>query len=640
MMQFDPALLVTRMVIQSHSRTVYDEPFHSGLNIIRGENASGKSTILNFLFYGLGGDLSEWSDAARRCTRVIIEAELSGKPVTLSREVSQSTRQPMDVFGGPYELARKAPLSEWLRYPYQRSQSRESFSQMLFRLLELPEVRTETSGNVTIHQVLRLLYADQLSPIDELFRYEPFDSALLRDAVGRLLCGAYDGSLYENELKLRECDKELNVVSGELRSLFSVLGQTGESLTRSWIDAERARILNEQITNQKEIEGVEAKLFQTSDMDQVSRAAYEKAYKEVQHYQEKLTSVRTRRDANALEMVDSDRFIASLEEKLTALGDTSLIAEAIGNTQFRFCPSCDAQLNESHDVKSCHLCKSPFDPDRSKRRIAAQINEIVLQVRQSRLLQAERIKRLENLDRQLTELEGLWRTASARLRELSRLPSSEAQEHLRLLQRQAGYLDRQLEDLEQRAKIVDLLNALSMRKEDLSAEIGRLRMAISTARASQQSRFEFAKREISQEVLGLLHDDLLREEAFEISKHVEFDFAANRVKVDEQSYFSASSRAYLKTSFAAGFLFAATKDRMFRHPRFCMIDIVEDKGMEPDRTRNLQLQLAKRCENATSKHQLIFATSMIAPELEDDGFTVGRFSTRQHHTLQFSDGQE
>src|SRR5271163_3695792 len=109
MTRFDPSLLVSRLVIEANGRPVYDEGFHHGLNIIRGENSSGKSTILNFIFYGLGGDLAEWSEAARRCTRVVIEAQLSGNPVTLSREVSQTHGQPMDVFGGPYDLAQRAP---------------------------------------------------------------------------------------------------------------------------------------------------------------------------------------------------------------------------------------------------------------------------------------------------------------------------------------------------------------------------------------------------------------------------------------------------------------------------------------------------------------------------------------------------
>ena len=133
--------------------------------------------------------------------------------------------------------------------------------------------------------------------------------------------------------------------------------------------------------------------------------------------------------------------------------------------------------------------------------------------------------------------------------------------------------------------------------------------------------------------MSFLHNDISREEDFEISKDVEFEFAANRIKVDEQRYFSASSRAYLKASFAAGFLFAAAKDKQFRHPRFCIIDIVEDKGMEMERTRNLQIQLSKKSEVAESQHQLIFATSMIAPELENAKYTVGPFSTREKRAL-------
>jgi hypothetical protein len=584
----------------------------------------------------LGGDLAEWSDAARRCSRVIIEVQLSGKPVTLSREISETAGQPMDMFGGPYELAQRAPRAEWIRYPYRRSESRESLSQAIFRLLGLPEVRNEVSGNVTIHQILRLLYADQLTPIDELFRSERFDSALLRDTIGRLLCGAYDSRLYENELRLRELEKQFDGVNGELRSLFAIVGRTGEGLTVEWVEAERARIAEDQRRVQADIEAAERQLFSSAaDTDQATRTAQDEAYSEVQRLQEELSSIKTRRDATAMEMADSDRFLLNLEEKLTALGDASAIAATIVDTRFRFCPACHAPIAEDHPPEICHLCKSPFDPERAKARVAAQINETALQIRQSRLLQTERARRLEKLESELRELEVLWRAASSRLKELTRLPSTEIQDRLRRLQRQAGYLERQLEDLDQRAKAVALVSRLSARKEELASEIGRLRAAIDTARASQQGRFEKAKTAIAGEVLDLLRHDLRREEAFENPREVSFDFAANRISVDGQSYFSASSRAILKTSFAAGFLLSATKDRLFRHPRFCMVDIVEDKGMEADRSRNMQIQLAERSNAAPTAHQLIIATAMIAPELDDERYTVGNFSTRDEPTLRF-----
>jgi predicted ATP-dependent endonuclease of OLD family len=190
-MRYDPSLIVTRLVVERGERAVYDEYFHEGVNVIRGENSSGKSTVLNCIFYGLGGDLADWSEAALLCNRIIIEVRLNGMPATLSRDISSQHGQPMEIFGGSYEEARLAPRAEWVRYPYRRSASQESFSQALFRLLGIPEVASEVSGNITIHQLLRLLYSDQLSPVENLFKFESrFDPPALRDAIGRLLAGA------------------------------------------------------------------------------------------------------------------------------------------------------------------------------------------------------------------------------------------------------------------------------------------------------------------------------------------------------------------------------------------------------------------------------------------------------------------
>jgi len=229
------------MLIDRNGHIAYDERFHEGVNIIRGENSSGKSTILNFIYYGLGGDLSDWSETALLCSRVTLEILVNGKIATLSREVSDQSGQPMDIYGGDLDTAVKAPRAEWIRYPYRRSQSKESFSQALFRLLGMPEVGNDVSGNITIHQILRLLYADQLSPVESIFKFERFDPPTLREAVGRLLCGAYDNKLYENELRIRELSKEFDTVSGELRSLLSVLGTAQESMTLDWIAAPRTR---------------------------------------------------------------------------------------------------------------------------------------------------------------------------------------------------------------------------------------------------------------------------------------------------------------------------------------------------------------------------------------------------------------
>ncbi|NNU33697.1 AAA family ATPase [Mucilaginibacter sp. S1162] len=55
------------------AQTVYDESFHKGVNIIRGENSSGKSTIANFIFYILGGFFNNWTTEASKVHRYLLK---------------------------------------------------------------------------------------------------------------------------------------------------------------------------------------------------------------------------------------------------------------------------------------------------------------------------------------------------------------------------------------------------------------------------------------------------------------------------------------------------------------------------------------------------------------------------------------
>ena len=116
-------------------------------------------------------------------------------------------------------------------------------------------------------------------------------------------------------------------------------------------------------------------------------------------------------------------------------------------------------------------------------------------------------------------------------------------------------------------------------------------------------------------------------------QNIQIDFAANRLSVDGHTYFSASSRAILRSSFFLGFFAAATKDPQFRHPRFVMLDTIEDKGMEAARSHNFQHQILRVSDEAKVEHQIIYATAMIAPDLDDPRFTVGKPSNLASPTL-------
>lgn len=636
MTRLDPTLSVRRLLVERNSAPVYDAAFHAGVNIIRGENSSGKSTILNFLFYGLGGDLYDWSEVARLCTRVSVEVLLNGKVATLSRDISTEPGQPMDIFGGAMEAALKAPRAEWTRYPYKRSTSRESFSQALFRLLQLPEVSNDASGNITMHQLLRLLYADQLSPVEDLFKFERFDPPTLRAAIGRLICGSYDNQMYENELKIRELNKEFDRASAELSSLLAVLGKSQEGMTLSWIAAQRQVLGEQQAALRREIEQTERQTFASSATDELTLSAQDRVYSEVKAVQIRLGELQERYDALSLSIANSQAFIAGLEQKLAALNDADLVAEHLGDVEFQSCPACFAPIDGPTGTHACHLCKTPFDSARVRERIVALINDTALQLKQSRSLQTKREAELQKLTAEITSVQETWRAASVRLQETRQLPSTDLQDALRALHRKSGYLDREIEDLENKASIIQLVDQLSKRKEDLNAQITRLKTDNETRNAEQTRRLSVAYTAIADEVLALLHADLRREPSFEKASSIQFAFDTNRITVDGISYFSASSRAILKSSFIVGLLAAALKHAFFRHPRFCMLDTIEDKGMEAVRSQNFQHQIVAISEAATVEHQIIVATAMIAPDLDNDRYTVGPVSTRDHPTLRIA----
>lgn len=637
MIRFEPCLIVKRLVIKRGAHIAYDEAFHSGVNVVRGDNSSGKSTVLNFLFYGLGGDLDRtvWSEHALYCDYVWVEVEFNGNPAVLRREINVSSQSPMEIHTGRYEDALKAPVEGWLRYPYARSKNQESFSQAIFRLLGMPDVAVEGTSSVTVHQILRLLYADQMSPTDSLFRFEGYDPENLREAVGNLLCGAFDAEIYELQQLKKVRERELTDISAELRSIFRVIGGGDDGMSLGWVEKRRAALLDEQVSLLERISKAEEEFYSGRASDRITLQAQKELYKEVQLLQAKIQQKQAAISSVELDIADSSSFIRSLQARLEAIRDARLAADVVHTIHFGTCPACYAEVIESdHDIGACPLCKTPLEQDRVRARVVGIINELAVQIKQSERLQQLRADRLSAFKSEMVELQAKWRSKAKRLDELNAIPTSKAKEELRELQRQLGYVDKSLEDIVRQLRLANKIGDLSSRKEHLDTEIQEISARISGLQLSQTERLKKARTSIEKYVIEFLRGDLKRQDSFENPEHINFSFAKNVISVDDHTYFSASSRVVLKSAFLVGFLQAAMNDPLFRHPRFLMIDITEDKGMEQERSYNFQRQIIAVSRDSRVEHQIIVATAMPWPGM-DAGLVVGRHSTRQRGTLNF-----
>ena len=204
----------------------------------------------------------------------------------------------------------------------------------------------------------------------------------------------------------------------------------------------------------------------------------------------------------------------SLEKRLVSLQDAALVADQITSVAFVHCPVCYAPIDKGASSEICHLCKSPFDVERMRSRIVHIINDTGIQLRQSRALQEARQERAQALNLEEEGLKEQWSISSRKYTQLQRLPSSAAREKLRELNRRTGYLDRQLEDLNDKAKLIEQLDQLSKRKADLAAELAKLRDTNARLRSAQEERLGRAYTSIADQICLLLRGDLARQDSF------------------------------------------------------------------------------------------------------------------------------
>lgn len=245
MMLIKPTLKVNRLHVKRRSLVTFDEVFHSGVNVLFGRNGSGKTSVIQLLMYGLGYEIPNWKDEAGLCDNIYVGLTINGSPLTIRRKNNGADKQPMDFCFADMDTALRSPLTSWFNYPYAIG-SKPSFSQKMFEILDIPEAKADANNNnVTLHQIYRLIYADQSNTSSAIFNNEPFDSAFKRESVGKYLLGLYDNELYEAKINLIEEEKKLQKIIAKLQAIHSVVGKTyfGEGV--GTLEEQKTSILNE-----------------------------------------------------------------------------------------------------------------------------------------------------------------------------------------------------------------------------------------------------------------------------------------------------------------------------------------------------------------------------------------------------------
>lgn len=646
-------LKINRLVITKNGKYVYDEKFHSGVNIIRGDNGSGKSTISNFIYYALGGDFWSWLPEAKSCDFVYAEVQVNNAIITIKREIEDRSMTNMEIFYGEFNNAIKQTINGWNRYSYKRSDTKDSFSQILFKLLDFPEISTDNGENITINQVLRLMYIDQLTPINSLVKTVDFDSPLIRKAVAYLLLGAYDDILLTNEQKLKNNKKLLAELEKEYKIYSSILKSTGSKLDTNSADKVILE-LEEQLTKINQSINNHENLKKSSRTDTVNKIILDKK-NEIFNIREQAIIENDKINQLQVNILDSNDFIEDLKKQLQALKTSLISRNILGELPLEFCPSCLNELTENVDEQKCGLCKQVITVDKNLRVINMQ-QELSNQIKESEFL-LERKK--ANIEKSAIRLDSLKATLKVKQKEFDNYTNtvfSTYDKKIEELLVKKGMLLNNIENkIKEKESISKLLN-LQNRIDKIEIENRELQRDIDDALETLKEKASKAFKKIQEYTLILLNEDGkyateydsiansssnkqngFYEEAFVNASNVYIDFANNSFSLDDRSNFSASSLVILKNSIRFGIFFASIELDYFRYPKFILCDNIEDKGMNSKRSKNFQksiVQLANKFQD--KEFQIIFTTSMMNEELEKDSYTIGPFYTSESKSLNFS----
>lgn len=631
-------LTLNRLGVYRGGAALYDEAYHAGVNIIHGDNGSGKSTIADFIFYVLGGDLREWREYAGLAEFVAAEVVAGESVITLRRDVSREGLRPMHLYFGPMDEALAAGPTRWQVAPYKRPEkSGLSFSQILFRATGIPETISDSSSNITMHQLLRILYSDQMTPVQRIFRTENFDTWQIRQAVGDLLCGIGGYDLYDRQLTLRSEEKDFGELSTRLRNLQTIAASYGKEILSEQIMAAARNVAEERSALAKKLEEALAQ-----EEANVSEAALDAdratSRKELGRSRRLVARLEDEIETLDYEIEDGASFLAHLRQSLSEFEDAAATFFAIGVARFEFCPSCFSSVTEKGAAGKCDLCGSETHVHHKDTKNLAVRLDLEMQLKESTELQDEREVRMR-------ALQGQARQARAQLRRLTetdeiiRRSADSARDALVTeLSRKIGFLDRELESLKQREEIAREIAALSDLKAQKNEYISRLKDEILAIETAQERRKARAYTAISDTAKYFLEHDLRSQSDFGDIHQVSFDFAGDWLAVngDKNRAGSASGMVVLKNSFSMALFLSALEDDQFNLPRFMLLDNIEDKGMIQERSWNFQELIIAECARRKAGHQIIFTTSKISPQLANSPLIVGRKYTREAPCLDFA----
>lgn len=379
------------------------------------------------------------------------------------------------------------------------------------------------------------------------------------------------------------------------------------------------------------------------------------------------------------EIEDSGYFIDALNKRIEAVRHSIATRDYFDSMHLDFCPECLTRIEPPADADHCPLCKSPIDSSKGKSQALRIRLELEFQVRESIALKEENERQLEEKKAQLRRQKRQLTASQRHYDDAVSYVRSTHEERIDKLLQDKGFKEGEILQYRTLLEQAEKYESLLEEERKLKAKESELRRYIEATENRIRQERKAIDAAVSESGVYLLRKDENRQDEFMRAQEFVIDYSQNMAYISNQRIkLSASSAFYLKMVARFALLFASLKVDSMMYPRLLFSDNMEDKGLEPDRAVKFQktvVQMLKEYEEkekelstnnytlstdsnrrpserraelvramlsekeedevkpSTINYQLIFATSMIAPELNKPEYTVGDYYTRENKSL-------
>lgn len=324
--------------------------FPKGVTVIVGDSGGGKTSLLNLIKFGLGGEAPITNTIEGAARGVVVEVQVGERALVLSRNF-QKQKSVIRVSEGDAELG---------EFSTKNNQKRPWVSDLLLEALGIPTVRVPTSRSskshrltsVSFQDVLAYCYLDQDAIDQETVNdKQAYGAGAKRPWTFELLHGIIDGRTAELEARREELAEQTVQRQQELESVERFV----EAADLPASAAEIAQSIDELASTEREVESQ----IGTIEADARAAASEQAAERDIRDgVEDELREARQTLADLQGELAEVRRAGNQLQRDLDSAKEGDEARRTLESLPYLVCPRCEQSI-ESRDPSEgrCVLCQ-------------------------------------------------------------------------------------------------------------------------------------------------------------------------------------------------------------------------------------------------------------------------------------------